>query len=81
MLIGLIKVMAASQTHLLVGSQAIITRTRLVQGRAGRMKTRLAQGHAGQKKVVTVLCGARTMRGILSVLSVKKNISFITVLF
>ena len=56
--------MAVSQTHLLAGSQVIITETRLVQGRAGRMETRLVQGRAGKIEGVTVLFGAGRMRFI-----------------
>jgi hypothetical protein len=81
MLTDRVKVVVVSRTHLLAGSQVIITETRLVQGRAGRMETRLAQGCAGRIKGVTVLCGARSMRYFLSVLSVKKNTSIIIVLF
>jgi hypothetical protein len=59
MLIGLTKVMAASQTHLLAGSQVVITITRLVQGRATRMGTRLVQGNAGKIERVRALFKAK----------------------
>ena len=74
MLIGLTRVIAASQTRLLAGNQIVITETRLAQGRAGRMVTRLVQGRAGTMEGVTALYNT-------NVLYAKKNTPVLDALF